>query len=138
MDRKRLSLYALFAGSVLIAFGTVCFAHALIAERPPTYPRLCTTTQVNQDAVGRHMPQPERRAANSYFAAKEQSLLVAENRVLIQSDDSALFGKSVVAALIKEVEREHTLSTPKALLLGAFYIVMAQRELEIPNIVLSY
>ena len=66
--------------------------------------------------------QPGKSLVHLYFADKENSFLIAEERVLLRSDDPAEFGKTIIESLIRGPQEELMRTIPAEAALRALYV----------------
>ena len=82
------------------------------------------------DAAGRPSEVPlaggdtssQSRIVHLYFADKQRSHLVAEERALYPSDDPAEFGRSILGALIEGPRQEHMPTLPSTIEVRGFFV----------------
>jgi spore germination protein GerM len=115
----------LIAASVAGMIAGVYVISSTMMKTSPTHPSSGIGGQLNQRSSVADMSIPEKTAVHLYFVDKGRSYLVAEERVLDQSDDPARFGKTILDALIEGPEQELAPSLPKTAALNAFYVTPA-------------
>lgn len=112
----------LIVGLLVITVVGVYAIFSMMMQKSPTHPPSRTENRLNQESSVADTPLPERTAVHLYFVDKGKSYLAAEERVLVQSDDPAQFGRSILETLIAGPEQGLAPTLPKAVGLNALYI----------------
>lgn len=122
MNRRRFIAYARFAGFFLIAVGGVTAIYTWNHTPSSRQPTQSTETSFDQEDEGRRGQRPGRQVAHLYFSDKDKPFLVAEQRMLIPSDDPVRYGKAIIEALISGPEQGLAPTLPGATDLRGLFI----------------
>ena len=113
MGRKRHILYIVIA---IIALSAIY----LIVHKTPEKPLVLNEFEKNTQNV---TPQQlDKKKVHLYFADKDNSFLIAEERTISQAPDPAEFGKTIIEALIKGPLEGLMRTIPVGTALSAFYV----------------
>ncbi len=110
MKKKRFIIFStlsILAGSILTTFFYILPA---------------TSSEPDAFASSVNAKHPERAVIHLYFANKENSFLIAEKRLLAQTDDPAQMGKLIVESLIKGPKEGLMRTIPSDAALRALFV----------------
>lgn len=106
------------AAPVFLISAAVCM---LILIRPAISLALDQLNQNDQIAAGQAVKN-SKSVVHLYFSDKENSFLLAEERMLIHADDPAEFGRTIIEALIAGPREGLMRTIPEAAALRALYV----------------
>ncbi len=109
----RCALYTLLA---ILAESVICMFFSNLHENSRALNLFCQKVQAAD------MQESDRPIVYLYFADKENSFLIAEERVLFHSADPVEFGKIIIKALIDGPQKGLMRTIPVGTMLRAFYI----------------
>ena len=119
MDPKRYGLYAGMAASIIVV-ATITLS--VLTRETPGDRIPVSSAPSNLGATDRPTPAPEKTGVHLYFADRDKPYLVAEERILLRSNDRRQYASAVVNELIAGPEQELGPTIPENVRLTALYI----------------
>ncbi len=113
MSKKRKILYAVL---IILTGVSIYMFFLYISENSPSFNRF------DQPLDIKRIQPPEKVIVYLYFANKENTFLIAEERTLFHPDDPVEFGNIIIDALIKGPQKKLMRTIPSTTELRAFYI----------------
>jgi len=114
VGKKRFVLYAVL---IIIAGCTIYLVLLNMFEKSPAL-----EDRFDQNVRSSAIQKPDKALVHLYFADKDNSFLIAEERVLFRSDDPAEFGKTIIESLIRGPQKKLMRTIPVETALRALYV----------------